>query len=177
MREDPLVSFTAFVEAAWGRHVRLALLLCGDPHRAEDLLQDCLVALYRRWGRMDTARDPHAYLRRMLVHRNVSRWRRERRETLTAQAPEVADPRAGMVEPHEQLRRALMALPTRQRAVVVLRYYLDMSERQVAEELGCTVGTVKTHHSRAMTRLRELLPDFTLSAKEATTQCCSTSRG
>ncbi|MFC9977145.1 SigE family RNA polymerase sigma factor [Spirillospora sp. NPDC127200] len=146
--------YAAFVAAAWGRHFRTAVLLTGDPHRAEELLQDCLVRLYVRWRRVASG-DPDAYLRRMLANGNVSWWRRRRRETLTDRPPETtaADPAA----PDDELRRALLALPRQQRAIVVLRHYEDLTERAVADLLGCSVGTVKNQHHRAMKRLRETL--------------------
>lgn len=159
-------AYAAFVEEALTRHIGLAVLLCGDRHRAEDLLQDCLVKLYLRWRQVVRKGDPHAYLRRMLVNGNISRWRSSRRETLTAETPDRVDPLAEAREPHEQLRTALMALPRQQRAVVVLRYYADLSEQQVAAELGCSVGTVKTQHSRAMTKLRDWVPAFYSSVVE-----------
>jgi RNA polymerase sigma-70 factor (sigma-E family) len=160
MTQDAITSFAAFVEEAWRRHLRLATLLSGDRHRGEDLLQDGLVKLYLRWGRVRNSDDPHAYLRRVLANDSVSRWRRTRRETLTSETPDRADHRAEMTEPHQQLRLALMSLSRQQRAVVVLRYYADLSERQVAEELGCSLGSVKTQNHRAMAKLRELLPSF-----------------
>jgi RNA polymerase sigma-70 factor (sigma-E family) len=150
--------YVAFVEAAWGRYLRVARLLTGDPHRAEELLQDCLVKLYPRWRRVTRGGDPHAYLRRMLVNGNVSRWRRARRERLVAEPPDSEDVRASPGDPDEGLRRALMLLSRQQRAVVVLRYYADLTEKDVAAALGCSVGTIKIHHFRAMARLRELLP-------------------
>ncbi|WP_432833652.1 SigE family RNA polymerase sigma factor [Dactylosporangium sp. CA-092794] len=150
--------YVAFVEVAWGRYLGVARLLTGDPHRAEELLQDCLVKLYPRWRRVTRGGDPHAYLRRMLVNGNVSLWRRARRERLVAEPPDGEDVRAAPGDPDEALRRALAVLPRRQRAVVVLRYYADLSEKDVAAALGCALGTVKIHHARAMARLRELLP-------------------
>ncbi|MER7281746.1 SigE family RNA polymerase sigma factor [Dactylosporangium sp. NPDC000244] len=150
--------YVAFVEAAWPRYLRVARLLTGDPHRAEELLQDCLVKLYPRWRRVARKGDPHAYLRRMLVNGNVSLWRRARRERLVAEPPDGADPRAAQGDPDRALQRALAVLPRQQRAVVVLRYYADLSEKDVAAALGCAVGTVKIHNARAMARLRELLP-------------------
>jgi RNA polymerase sigma-70 factor (sigma-E family) len=150
--------FTAFVEAHWSRYLRLARMLTGDPHHGEELLQDCLVRLYARWRRVSSG-DPHPYLRRMLVNGNISRWRRRHREDLVERPPDRADPSAGGREFHEELHRALRALPDRQRAVVVLRHYEDLPEREVAAVMGCTVGTVKSHHARAMHRLRELLGD------------------
>ncbi len=156
MAEDG--EYTVFVTAHWDRYLRLARLLSGDPHRGEELLQDTLVRLYVRWRRL-SGRDPHAYLRRMLVNGNVSWWRRRRREQLVDSPPEREDPGAVVREFHEELRRALLVLPYRQRAVVVLRHYEDLTEREVAAVLGCTVGTVKSHHARAVHRLRELLGD------------------
>lgn len=151
-------AFTAFVERHWDHHLRVARLLTGDPYRAEELLQDCLVRLYPRWTKLHRRGDPTAYLRRMLVNGNVSWWRRRRREHLVAESPDRADPRDTPPEPREELRRALLTLPRQQRAVVVLRHYADLSESQVATTLGCSVGSVKSQHSRAMAKLRALLP-------------------
>ncbi|MEV4416031.1 SigE family RNA polymerase sigma factor [Catellatospora sp. NPDC049609] len=149
--------YAAFVDEVWASHLRIATLLCGDRHRAEELLQDCLVKLYLRWRQVTARGDPHAYLRRMLANGNVSWWRRTRREHLTAESPEVAGSPGAAGEPHEELRAALLSLSRQQRAVVVLRHYADLSERQVATELGLAVGTVKAQHFRAMNKLRELL--------------------
>ena len=151
-------AFAAFVERSWDHHLKVARLLTGDPHRAEDLLQDCLVKLYPKWRRVARRGDPQAYLRRMLANGNVSWWRRRRRENLVADSPERADPRAVPTEPYEELRRALLALPRQQRAIVVLRHYADLSEKEVAAALGCTVGTVKSQNHRALAKLRTLLP-------------------
>jgi RNA polymerase sigma-70 factor (sigma-E family) len=150
--------YVAFVEANWDRYLRLARLLAGDRHRGEELLQDSLVRLYVRWRRVP-ARDPQAYLRRMLVNGNISWWRRRYREQLVESPPEHEDPGTATREFHDELGRALRALPPRQRAVVVLRYYEDLTEREVAAVLGCTAGTVKSQNARALNRLRELLGD------------------
>jgi RNA polymerase sigma-70 factor (sigma-E family) len=155
-------SYAAFVRASWGQHLRTARLLTGDPDHGEELLQDCLVKLYVRWRRVAGLGDPHAYLRRMLVNARVSRWRRSRREQLVWDTPDQADPRALPREPHEQLRRALLGLPRQQRAVVVLRHYADLTEQEVATTLGCSIGTVKSHHARAIKRLRALLKNHEL---------------
>ncbi|HET8659359.1 MAG TPA: SigE family RNA polymerase sigma factor [Micromonosporaceae bacterium] len=152
------VAYTLFVEAVWHPYLRIARLLTGDPHQGEELLQDCLVKLYLQWHRVARRGDPHAYLRQMLVNGNVSRWRGRRRERPTAQVRDHPDPLPSHHDPNEDLRRALLALPRQQRAVVVLRHYADLSEKDVAAELGCSLGTVKSHHSRAIARLRELLP-------------------
>lgn len=151
-------SYVAFVEVAWQRHIRLAMLLSGDRWRAEELLQDSLVKVYERWRRLSRLGDPHAYLRRALVNNHTSAWRRRRRESLFADVPDRAA--ADGVGPDAiVLRRALMSLPAKQRAVVVLRHYEDLSEREVAQVLGCSLGTVKSQNARALGRLRHLLEE------------------
>lgn len=154
--------YSAFVERVWDHNLRVARMLCGDAHRAEELLQDCLVKLYQRWRRISQRGDPQAYLRRMLVNGNISWWRSRRRERLVAETPDRVDPAGAAPFGHDELRQALLTLPRQQRAVVVLRHYADLSEKEVAAALGCSVGTVKTHHSRALARLRGLLaaPDI-----------------
>lgn len=146
--------FTAFVERCWGPQLRVATLLVGDRYRAEELLQDSLAKLYPRWRRVRGG-NPDAYLRRMLLNGKVSWWRRRRREQLVADPPDRAGPTTP--EPYEELREALLALPRRQRAVVVLRHYADLSERDVAAALGCSVGTVKSQNSHALEKLRARL--------------------
>ncbi|GAB3169293.1 RNA polymerase sigma-70 factor (sigma-E family) [Micromonospora palomenae] len=158
-------SYVAFVEVAWQRHIRLAMLLTGDRWRAEELLQDSLVKVYERWRRLSRLDDPHSYLRRALVNNQTSIWRRRRRESLVADVPERAAP-AGDVGPDAVvLRRALLSLPAKQRAVVVLRHYEDLTEREVAQVLGCSVGTVKSQNARALGKLRHLLdePSYAVS--------------
>ncbi|WP_166385045.1 SigE family RNA polymerase sigma factor [Catellatospora methionotrophica] len=152
-------AYVAFVETAWPRHLRLALLLTGDRWQAEELLQDSLVKLYERWRRLSRTDDLHAYLRKVLVNNHTSLWRRRRRENLVADVPEhaVADGPAG--PDALVLRDALRALPPRQRAVVVLRHYEDLPEREVAQVLGCAVGTVKSQHAKAIAKLRQAMTD------------------
>ncbi|MFI5956796.1 SigE family RNA polymerase sigma factor [Cryptosporangium sp. NPDC051539] len=149
--------YVAFVEANWERYLRLARLLSGDRHRGEELLQDCLVRLYVRWAGAAVKGDPHPYLRRILVNANISWWRGRRREYLVETPPDQTQPETTGDEYREDLRRALLQLPARQRAVVVLRYYEDLTERETAAAMGCTVGTVKSQNARALRRLRELL--------------------
>ncbi|MFD7643074.1 SigE family RNA polymerase sigma factor [Kitasatospora sp. NPDC059795] len=165
-RETEDDAYTAFVAAAWPRHLRTATLIAGDRHRGEELLQDCLVKLYVRWRRVATD-DPHAYLRRMLVNGHISWWRRRRRETLTADLPETAGAVGVEYDEMDELRRALRSLAPRQRAVVVLRHLEDLSERDTATVLGCSVGTVKSQHSRAMARLRTTLSNNRSMNQEA----------
>jgi len=156
-------SYVAFVEAAWQRHVRLAMLLTGDRLLAEELLQDSLVKMYERWRKLSRLDDLHAYLRRSLVNNHTSVWRRRRRESLVAEIPDRPVLGDGIHQDADELRRALLSLPPKQRAVVVLRHYEDLPERAVAEVLGCSVGTVKSQHSRALEKLRQLVkqPSYT----------------
>jgi RNA polymerase sigma-70 factor (sigma-E family) len=152
--------FVAFVRGRGEHHLRVAVLLTGDWHAAEDLVQASLVKLYRAWPRLDTATDPDAYLRRIMINTHRSWWRaRWRRETPTAALPEGAADED--MEDRQALgalvRQALTRLPRQQRAVLVLRYCEDLPETEVAELLGCSAGAVKTHVHRGLRALRELL--------------------
>jgi RNA polymerase sigma factor (sigma-70 family) len=187
--------FAAWVRERGEHHLRVAVLLTGDWHAAEDLVQASLVKLYRVWQRLVAGADPDAgpggvdagpggvdagpggvdagpggfgpdsrgidaYLRRVMVNTQRSWWRaRWRREVPAAQLPEgiggddIAERQAvGAV-----VRQALAGLSRQQRAVLVLRYCEDLPEAEVAELLGCSVGTVKTHAHRGMAALRERL--------------------
>jgi RNA polymerase sigma-70 factor (sigma-E family) len=157
------VAFEDFVDGSSARLFSMALLLAGQ-HRAEaeDLLQDVLERAYRRWHRICQDGDPEPYVRQMLVNASVDRWRRLRRRP---EAPLPADPgeldsnragsdQAARVADRDLLLRALAELPAGQRAVLVLRYFADMSEAQTARALGCSVGSVKTQAARGLARLR-----------------------
>ncbi|MFD9390613.1 SigE family RNA polymerase sigma factor [Streptomyces sp. NPDC060000] len=149
--------FQEFVRARWPRLVRTAYLLTGDVHHAEDLTQTALAKAYRSWRRISRSDNPEAYVRRMLVSCNSDRFRKRRvTEALTAAPPERAgrDEGAGRVEERGSLLAGLAQLPPRQRAVVVLRYWEDLSEAEVAEVLGCSPGTVKSQASKGLAKLR-----------------------
>ena len=155
-------SFAAFVRGHGERHLRVAVLLTGDWHAAEDLVQASLIKLYRAWPRVDLIHgDPDAYLRRVIVNTYRSWWRaRWRRETPVAELPEHAagDDSADWRALALLIRQALGELPRRQRAVVVLRYLEDLPESQVADILGCSVGTVRSQTHKAVAQLRSVLP-------------------
>ncbi|WP_228485174.1 SigE family RNA polymerase sigma factor [Cellulosimicrobium sp. JZ28] len=160
--------FTAFMREARDALHRMAYLLCGDRHRAEELTQHAPERTYRAWPRA-AQRDPLAYARRVLANLRIDTWRRTRREVLAgpdelssaerAARPVGRDGGAGTaaVDDRDAVVRALLALPVRQRRVVVLRHLLDLSENEVAAELGMPVGTVKSTASRGLARLRTLL--------------------
>jgi RNA polymerase sigma-70 factor (sigma-E family) len=153
--------FIAFVRRRGDHHLRTALLLTGDWHAAEDLVQAALVKLYRVWRRLDTTEDPDAYLRRILVntHRSWwrSRWRRELPVDSLPEHPVLADG-ADRQAVASVVRQALVALPSRQRTALVQRYFEDLPEAEVAEIMGCGVGSVKTHVHRGVRAMRRLLP-------------------
>ncbi|MGW0871985.1 SigE family RNA polymerase sigma factor [Streptomyces sp. NPDC002740] len=149
--------FQEFVRARWSRLVRTAYLLTGDVHHAEDLTQTALAKAYRSWRRISRSDNPEAYVRRMLVSCNSDRFRKRRvTEALTAAPPERAgrDEGAGRVEERGSLLAGLAQLPPKQRAVVVLRYWEDLSEAEVADVLGCSPGTVKSQASKGLAKLR-----------------------
>jgi RNA polymerase sigma-70 factor (sigma-E family) len=155
------VAFEDFVRARSGALFRTALLLTGQNRaEAEDLLQGALERAYRRWGRICRSGDPERYVRRVLANASTDRWRRLGRRSEQPLPPEEAGPAegdhaAGVAE-RDFVLRALAGLPPRQRAVLVLRYYCDLPEAEIAHALGCSVGTVKSQASRGLARLREI---------------------
>ncbi|MEO3798113.1 SigE family RNA polymerase sigma factor [Nonomuraea sp. B10E15] len=158
---DRNASFQAFADAHQHRLMRLAYLLTGDAHLAEDLLQSVLVRMYGRWPRLRHVDRPEAYARRTMVNQHIS-WRRRRAtgEVSIANPPERAhDPEDSTVL-RVVLRQALMRLTPKQRVVLVLRFYEDRTERDVAGLLGCSVGTVKSQTHHALARLRALAPEL-----------------
>lgn len=164
MRRDDDEDFTAFVAGSSHRLLRTAFLLTGDRGAAEDLLQVALERAYRRWPRVRGMASPEAYVRRALINAATDRWRH--RHGVIEEALDldrlVADD-TDVVAARDEVFRAVRLLPVGQRAVLVLRYFDDLTEVETADVLGCTVGTVKSQHARAIARLRELLPAERLS--------------
>jgi RNA polymerase sigma-70 factor (sigma-E family) len=154
------VDFDEFVRARVAALGRIAYLLTGDRHQAEDLVQVTLERCAVHWHRLD---DPDAYARRVLYSRAVSWWRvrrRRRGEVLTDRPPEPAAGPVGDLDLRVVLQRALARLTPRQRAVLVLRFYEDHTERETARLLDVTVGTVKSQTRHALRRLRQLAPEL-----------------
>ena len=148
-------SFEAYVHAREAALLRTAYLLTGSHHDAEDLVQTALMKVVPKWGRIKD--DPDAYVRRVLVNENISRWRGRRwREISRAELPDEAIVTG---EDHSDLRDGLQALAPRQRVVIVLRYFEALTEHQTAEVLGIAVGTVKSQTRDALARLRAALPE------------------
>ena len=153
--------FNEFVRARWPAFARTAYLLCaGDLGRAEDLVQTALARTMLAWPRLHDRGDLDGYVYRVMVHAQASWWqRRWHGEQPTDVLPERVSGHdaLSMVDDADLLGRALAQLSRRQRAAVVLRFYEDRPEREVAELLGCSVGSVKTHTSRGLARLRQIL--------------------
>jgi RNA polymerase sigma-70 factor (sigma-E family) len=153
--------FAAFAAVARAPLARTAWLLTGSVSESEDLVQDALVRTYLAWNRARPD-DALAYARRVLVNRHIERWRRRRREiaawTRHGVDPEATSVASDATDDRDVVVRLLQHLTPRERAIVVLRHYADLSEQQVARELGISVGTVKSTASRAFARLRSLWP-------------------
>jgi RNA polymerase sigma-70 factor (sigma-E family) len=153
--------FLEFVRASGRYLLRTAVLLCGDPVRAEELVQATYERTYRSW-RVARDGDPRSYARRVLVNLRVDGWRRTRREVVVDPVvlPDQAGPdHTGAVVARNAVVQALARLPLAQRRVVVLRHLLDLTETEVARELEISVGTVKSHHARGIARLREIFAE------------------
>jgi RNA polymerase sigma-70 factor (sigma-E family) len=147
--------------------LRFAYLITRDHARAEEAVQDALLAAYSRWSRICRAQDPEAYVRRSIVNADISRWRRFfRRETPTADPvqasyrPDHADAQAEQ----DAVWTLCATLPTKQRAAVVLRYYEDLPDAEIAAILDCSPATVRSQIHRALATLRTTLT----TAEEAT---------
>lgn len=163
MRSSDDADFSAFVAGASRRLLRSAYLITGDLATAEDLLQTALERAYRRWSYVRRHGAPEAYVRRIIVNAATDAWRRQRGRGNVplddAHVPASEDAALTALPGRDALIDGLRKLPAGQRAVLVLRYFDDLTEAETARALGCSVGTVKSQHARAMTRLRELLPD------------------
>jgi RNA polymerase sigma-70 factor (sigma-E family) len=153
---DGRAEFAAFMTAALPGLLRYGRMLTGNAAAAEELVQDALVRTYQRWDRLVSRDDPYAYVRRTMVNAHISGWRRWGARIHLGNVAErsAADPGLVRIE-DDELRQALDRLPPRQRAVLVLRYFDDLSEADAARALGCSVGTVKSQSSRAIATLRQ----------------------
>lgn len=156
MEESP--EFVQWATARQGRLVRSAYLMTGDLQAAEDLVQEALVKVCLRWERLRDG-HPDAYARRIIHHDHVSWWRR-RREYAVPEPVDAAMPQSASTEDAEVVRAALVRLPPRQRSVLVLRFFEDLSVDQTAEVLGISPGTVKSQTHDALRNLRAHAPEL-----------------
>ena len=150
--------FAEFFTAAWPRLFRTAVAVAGERGAAEDALQTAFAKAYAAWSRVSRAERPEAYVRRMVVNEILGSrrhgWRRRERPYELVEPPDAApSPESGVVE-RDAVWTAVRSLPVRQRAVIVLRYYEDLSEQEIADVLGCSRGTVKSQASSALATLR-----------------------
>ncbi|GEP39016.1 DNA-directed RNA polymerase sigma-70 factor [Nocardioides psychrotolerans] len=167
-----MTDFDEFFAVAWPRLLRTTYAVTGDRQLAEDALQTAFTKAYAAWSRVSRADEPIAYVRKIALHTALVQQRKAsaRRETTVRSMPEAPVPGGswpsavssedGLLE-RDEVWAAIAELPPRQRAVVVLRYYEDLSERQIAETLGIRPGTVKSQSSAALSTLRGLLGDTT----------------
>jgi RNA polymerase sigma-70 factor (sigma-E family) len=154
MRQDDEADFHSFVVARGPHLLRAAHLLADRPAEVDDLVQATLVKVYLAWHKVAGADDPAAYAQKML-YTTASRHRRRMRRPSTAPVEQIAREQDRNVEERNDLRRALLTLPPRQRAIVVLRFYEDKSVAETAALMGCSTGTVKSQTSKALVKLRE----------------------
>lgn len=148
--------FTEFMLSRWAGLVRFGYGLTGDQGLAEDLAQTALTRAYASWSKVRRAADPDAYVHRIMINSNRSRFRGSRvPEQLTDSPPDhPGHDLADRPDERTELMTALMSLPAGQRAVVVLRYWMDLSEADTAVALGCSIGNVKSQAARALAKLR-----------------------
>jgi len=164
---EPYADFTEFAESCQLRMVRSAYLICGDRHLAEDLTQTALIKVALRWRQVRDG-QPEAYLRAILYRDAISWWRRRRREVLVADPPEgrPADDGGERAQLRVIFARALARLTPKQRAILVLRFYEDLSEAAIADVMGIAAGTVKSQCATALRRLRQLAPELAELVRE-----------
>lgn len=160
---DPApAAFDDFVQSRGWALLRFAYVLSGDAHLAEDLVQEVLARMHRRWERVTAMDHAEAYVRAAIVRQFLS-WRRRRaaRETVLAEVPEpsaLPEPQQ-RVRDRDQMWRLLAGLPRAQRAVLVLRFYCDLPDDEIAALLGCGMSTVRSQAARALARMRTVLAE------------------
>ena len=168
-RRDEFDGLDALVAERGDALLATATLLVGSRTAGEDLLQLALERVMRHWSRVRG--DPEAYVRRTLYHLAVDEWRARRRRprAVVLDRDPAVDDATAQIHLRHALVGALGLLPPRQRAVLVLRYWEQLSEAEAAETLGCSVGTVKSSASRGLARLRELTADWAGGTEPLTT--------
>jgi RNA polymerase sigma-70 factor (sigma-E family) len=167
LRADQEREYVAYVSARLIGLRRTAYRLCGDWHRAQDLVQTALVLLYRHWRRASAAGSLDAYVRRILVNAYLEDQRRWWSRRVEPHAEPATPPAAMAVDARLDLLAALADLPRGQRAVIVLRYWEGLDVAETAEALGCRPGTVKSQTSHAIAALRRRLPGYGAPATES----------
>ncbi|MFI9552572.1 SigE family RNA polymerase sigma factor [Nonomuraea endophytica] len=149
--------FAAFVAERADALLRYGYVLSGNPHDAADLTQEALIRLHRAWSRVRGKRDPESYVRVTMARLHISTWRLRRRERLGWDLPETSHEDVLPSESEQGLWQALEGLPRKQRAVLVLRYYEQLTDAEIAGVLGISQGTVRSHASLGLSRLRSAI--------------------
>lgn len=170
MKRSERDEFDAFVLGAWPRLFRTAYALTGNKPDAEDMLQNAFAKAYANWRKVSRADSPEAYVHRIVANETMTAWRRRWRhvEHSTDAPPDASTPgHAEVVSDRSTMWKAIQELPPRQRAVVVLRYYEDLSEKEIAVILGISPGTVKSQASRALKALHAHLHPVSAAEREA----------
>ncbi|WP_283136356.1 SigE family RNA polymerase sigma factor [Rhizohabitans arisaemae] len=156
MTDDP--RFVEFVAARADALLRYGYVLSGNPHDAADLTQEALIRLHRAWSRVQSKQNPESYTRMIMARLHISWWRLRRRERLAWDLPDETHRDFLPSEAEHGLWQALTGLPRKQRAVLVLRYYEDLDDAEIAEVLGVSRGTVRSHASLGLGKLRSSVP-------------------
>jgi RNA polymerase sigma-70 factor (sigma-E family) len=168
---DPYEGFREFFAARRRALSRTAFLLTGDHRDAEDLLQEALTRTVGRWRKVSAGDNPEGYVRQVMINEVRSRWRRRRRG-VEQPTGDIADGVDGREMEAEAVNRSVLAsalrqLTPKQRSVLYLRFYEDMSETETAKTLGCAIGTVKSQTHDALAKLRSVAPELTTYADSA----------
>ena len=159
MEDDP--RFAEFVAERANALLRYGYALSGNPHDAADLTQEALIRLHRAWARVRSKEDPERYTKVIMARLHISVWRRRRREHLAWALPETPLHDVLPSDADQELWRALEGLPRKQRAVLVLRFYEQLQDAEIADLLGISQGTVRSHASLGLTKLRTKITDRT----------------
>ncbi|MFF5207994.1 SigE family RNA polymerase sigma factor [Streptosporangium sp. NPDC000396] len=159
--------FADFVAERADALLRYGYVLSGNPHDAADLTQEALIRLHRAWSRVRRKHDPESYTRMIMARLHISVWRLRRRERLTWDLPEGAHLDALPSDVEQGLWQALEGLPRKQRAVLVLRYYEQLTDEEIAAVLGVSRGTVRSHASLGLNKLRSAVPHPTAMDRSA----------
>ncbi|GII02861.1 SigE family RNA polymerase sigma factor [Planobispora takensis] len=159
--------FADFVAERADALLRYGYVLSGNPHDAADLTQEALIRLHRAWPRVRRKQDPESYVRMTMARLHIGVWRLRRRERLVWDLPEDPHTDVPPSDVEQGLWRALATLPRKQRAVLVLRYYEQLSDEEIAGVLGVSRGTVRSHASLGLGKLRSAVPHPTAADRSA----------